>query len=65
MIARAEVEEKIGHTIRNDTYLFIARILEGEKYADIFKDLSENRDKYGIEKYWALSKEDTIAKYIK
>jgi hypothetical protein len=65
IIDKKQCNEWIGHNIRQDTYLFINRMLNGEKYENIYKDLEENKEKYGIKKETPLAKESTCSMYLK
>lgn len=64
MITKEQCEEYIEHKIRTDTYLFIKRMLNGEKYIDIYNDLDINREKYNIKEDICLTKEKTCKDYI-
>ena len=61
---KKEMEEIIGHSIRLDTYYFINRMMNGEDYSDIYKDLDSNREKYNIKKEILLIKESTCQEYL-
>lgn len=65
IIDKKQCDEYIGHNIRQDTYLFVSRMLNGEKYENIYKDLEENKEKYGIKKEVFLAKESTCSMYLK
>ena len=43
-----EIEKMLGCKIRQDEYLLIERIHNGESYENIKQDLEENRMKYNI-----------------
>ena len=65
MLTKKQWEQIIDHSIRNDTFLALNRILfNNEKYEDVIKDLDKNREKYNIKKYTNLVQEKTINKYI-
>ena len=61
---KTDWEKIIGHNIRNDTYLVLERIQEGETYTEIINDLNNNREKYNIDKYCPLVKINTIQNYL-
>lgn len=61
---KEEWSKLIGHGIREDTYILLERMRGGEKYDDIIKDIDNNREKYHIKKYTALSKRETVEKYL-
>ena len=56
---KAEWEKIVGHGI-----ILLERMRGGEKYDDIIKDIDNNREKYHIKKYTALSKRETVEKYL-
>lgn len=65
MLEKKEWESIIGHTIRNDTFYTLNRILfNDEDYNDVIKDLDSNREKYNIKSTCSLVKEKTINDYI-
>ena len=61
---KEEWSKLIGHGIREDTYILLERMRGGEKYDDVIKDIDNNREKYHIKKYTALSKKETVEKYL-
>ena len=60
-----ECRKVIGKQIRNDTYLFMKRLDEGESYEDIYEDLDLNREKYNIKKDLWLSSKRNCNKNLK
>ena len=60
MSKKEEWESLIGHKIRNDTYIFMERMIAGEDYKEIYKDIENNKLKYGLKKDVCLTKEKTV-----
>lgn len=61
------IENIIGHSIREDTYIILNRMANGEKYDEIIIDLRENLTKYNLEKLSNLlnfTSKTTIDKYL-
>lgn len=54
----------LGKSIRNDTYYFCEGIRNGKTYEEMYKELDENREKYGIKLDTYLSKYKTIENYL-
>ena len=54
----------LGKSIRNDTYYFCEGIRNGKTYEEMYKELDENREKYGIRSDTYLSKYKTIENYL-
>lgn len=65
MMTKKEMQQKLGKQIRQDTYLLISRMADGEFYDDIIKDINENRESYGIKADIMLSKKKTIEEYLR
>lgn len=58
-------EEIYGKRIRTDTYIFLERMSNGEKYEDIREDIDNNRKKYGIKEDICLIKKETLIEKLK
>lgn len=59
-----QVKNYLGKNIRKDTYLCIMRLVNGEDYIDIIKDLDAHRAEYGIKMDVALVSKDTCYNYM-
>lgn len=65
MTIKQQYERIIGHSIRTDTYLFMQRMSQGEKYEDIYEDINENRTEYNVKESILLTRKDTVLDYLK
>lgn len=65
MTIKQQYERIIGHSIRTDTYIFMQRMSQGEKYEDIYEDINENRTEYNVKESILLTRKDTILDYLK
>lgn len=62
---KKQISNIIGKQIRQDTYLFIKRIIENnETYEQIYNDLNNNKKYYGIKEDTYLTKKKTIEEYV-
>lgn len=64
MITKERIEQIVGHGIRQDTYIFVKRLKQGHAYKDIYKDLDNNRELFGIKKDINLVREKTCRNII-
>lgn len=62
---KSQWEEICGKKIRTDTYIFLERMSNGEKYEDIREDIDNNREKYGIKTTIYLTKKETLIERLK
>ena len=65
MTIKQQYERIIGHSIRTDTYIFMQRMSQGEKYEDIYEDINKNRVEYNVKDSILLAKKETILDYLK
>ena len=65
MTIKQQYERIIGHSIRTDTYIFMQRMSQGEKYEDIYEDINENRTEYNVKESILLTRKETILDYLK
>lgn len=61
---KSQWEEIYGKKIRTDTYIFLERMSNGEKYEDIREDIDQNREKYGVKSTIYLTKKETLIKRL-
>lgn len=62
---KKQISSMIGKQIRQDTYLFIKRIIENnETYEQIYDDLNNNKKYYGIKEDTYLTKKKTVEEYV-
>ena len=61
---KSQWEEIYGKKIRTDTYIFLERMSNGEKYEDIREDIDQNREKYGVKSTIYLTKKETFIKRL-
>ena len=64
MLSKKECEAIIGKTIRNDTYAILCLMCENKSYAEAYKIVDKQRDKYNIGDDISIVAETTIKKYF-
>lgn len=65
MTIKQQYERIIGHSIRTDTYIFMQRMSQGERYEDIYEDINKNRVEYNVKDSVFLAKKETVLDYLK
>ena len=65
MMEKYEMEKILNRTIRKDTYVIVNRMLDGDTYERIIKEVKENRTIYGIKDSYSLVKKITCENCLK
>ena len=65
MMEKYEMEKILNRSIRRDTYVIVDKMLDGDTYEKIIKDVKANRGIYGIRDTCSLVKKATCENCLK